>query len=53
LEALAQRRRDMGGTFAKATLAVLTMPDSKSINWARLLNVELLIGDDITRAFTP
>jgi hypothetical protein len=53
LEALTQRRRDMGGTFAKATLAVLTMPDSKSANWARLLNVELLIGDEITRAFTP
>jgi hypothetical protein len=55
LEALAQRRRDMGGTFAKATLAVLHVADNerqKLTNWARLLNVELLIGDEITAAFT-
>lgn len=56
LEALAQRRRDLGGTFAKATLAVLSVRENerqKLANWARLLNVELLIGDDITRAFSP
>ena len=56
LEALTQRRRDMGGIFAKATLAVLQVAENerpKLTNWARLLNVELLIGDEITRAFTP
>jgi hypothetical protein len=56
LEALTQRRRDMGGIFGKATLAVLQVAANerpKLTNWARMLNVELLIGDDITRAFTP
>jgi hypothetical protein len=56
LEAFAQRRRDMGGTFAKATLAVLHAADherEKLANWARLLNLELLVGKEITQAFTP
>ncbi|MCX7914845.1 MAG: DUF1887 family protein [Verrucomicrobiae bacterium] len=56
LEALAQRRRDLGGTFAKATLAVLSVSENerrKLTNWARLLNVQLLVGDEITKAFSP
>jgi hypothetical protein len=55
LEALAQRRRDLGGLFAKATLAVLSIQQDereKLSNWARLLNVELLVGDEITQAFS-
>lgn len=50
LEALAQRRHDLGGTFAKATLAVLSVRENeraKLKNWAKLLNVKLLIGDEI------
>jgi hypothetical protein len=56
LEALAQRRRDLGGLFAKATLAVLTIQNNerqKLANWAGLLGVELLVGDEITQAFSP
>lgn len=56
LEALAQRRRDLGGTYAKAALAVLLVRENeraKLTNWAHLLNVELLIGDEISRAFSP
>lgn len=55
LEALAQRRRDLGGLFAKATLAVLSVQPNehaKLTSWARLLNVELLVGDEITRTFS-
>jgi hypothetical protein len=37
-------------------LAVLTIQKNereKLSSWARLLNVELLVGDEITQAFSP
>lgn len=56
LEALARRRDDMGGTYARASLAVMHVNDNdreRLTRWAQLLEVELLIGDEITRAFSP
>lgn len=53
LAALSERRRDLGGSHAKATLTLLYADESSSHrlrNWGRLLNVEVLIGSEIARS---
>ncbi|MBX3746388.1 MAG: DUF1887 family protein [Verrucomicrobiae bacterium] len=52
LTALSQRRRDLGGSHAKATLAVLEAGNNQPEQfekWGRLLNVEVLVGTEIAR----
>jgi hypothetical protein len=56
LAALSERRRDMGGSHAKTTLALLSAPDDAAVrrlkNWGRLLTVEVLIGQEIAGGLT-
>jgi len=55
LEALTERRARMGGTYAKAALAVLHVQPNEREELRKLgelLQVQVLIGDEITRAFT-
>jgi len=52
LESFTQRRRDMGGLFAKATLAALDVRGNevtKLRNWSLYLNVHLLIGNELEK----
>jgi hypothetical protein len=54
MEALAQRRRDLGGSHARATLCVLHAPDGtreRVQRWGALLGIRVLIGDEIMAAF--
>lgn len=56
LEALSQRRRDIGGAFAKAMLVVLKEEQGNERkrleNWANWLNVKVLMGDSVANAFS-
>ncbi|MFN0127984.1 MAG: hypothetical protein ACKV19_14990 [Verrucomicrobiales bacterium] len=52
LEALRERATQLGGRFARATLALLTATNDAAQNlrrWGRLLGVEILIGPEIDR----
>ncbi|MBI4444693.1 MAG: DUF1887 family protein [Acidobacteria bacterium] len=54
MEALVQRARTLGGSHARAMLAVLRVgedEEEKYRNWAESLGVELLIGDQISARF--
>jgi len=56
LEALSQRRRDMGGAFARATLAVFCGPDrqiAQAKRWGKLLGVDVVSGNGIAAALGP
>ncbi|MBN2451013.1 MAG: DUF1887 family protein, partial [Lentisphaeria bacterium] len=56
LEALSQRRHDMGGAFAKATLAVFRDPARQADQirrWGRLLQVDVAFGDEIASRLGP